>query len=410
MNIASLWVFNKTSTKLIEFLFVFGLTVSHYGVSYIYLGCLAFMYLLIIISKLIGDFDTSNLNLKTANILIPISIILSWFMFTSRSLHFDAAVESIVDSMVKFYDVFNLRMIPERSGIHYAVKAEMSMLWLIYKYLNIFILVCILIELLYLIYDFLNNKFPISYTRRQTVLYDLISIYFFIIIVASTFTPFRLGFDRILKIALVILSPYAVLGFMRSMEILKKFVICLNDHAKVSEINKTSITLFGLILVIYFMFSSGFIFKIFNDKIPPYAISIEQDNWISWHVYYQSEISGVLWTKKFSTSDYVATINAHPKKNPGLLSEYYKFLDVFDVQDIHIISINSKTRNLPLNVPIYLDKLTTIYKKISGYDPDIGIIYMDFSSSNIYTDYINNASKIYDSNKSWVCIKITKGG
>jgi len=203
-----------------------------------------------------------------------------------------------------------------------------------------------------------------------------------------------MGFDRSLQITLVILAPFAVIGCKYIFEILDRSLKLISQHVPVANPN-LSLKFFGLFLMIFLLFNSGFMFQAAGEDTPPYCIALDKDNWELWNTYYQSEVSGAEWIKRYSRSEKISTLWT----TSGLLTEYYKY-------DEDFVFFKYKTSHLPSDIPIYLGKIVAEKGKIPYKKEEKWVSYLELEESILYKEVLVKSNKIYDAGKCWIYYSI----
>ena len=95
--------------------------------------------------------------------------------------------------------------------------------------------------------------------------------------------------DRVLQITLLLLSPLAMIGW-----------ISLTSKFKVKM--ESSVKIFSVYLMIFFLFSSGVIFAINGDKIPPYCVALNKK--AGWPAPNEGEVIGAIWCEEYIDEKY----------------------------------------------------------------------------------------------------------
>ncbi len=340
----------NTRVRMLTILFLSMLPLSHYGVSHIFLFSLIFTLAISYIFRIKNA-------LPIISVFLFAILTIAWYIYTSKMYIFGTIVN------VGYHTVSSLIEItkPEiRSGVDYLTAPAPNVLWIIYKAISAILVLCIIIGVIRLIHSYLTRK-PIC----RDWCFGLIAIAFTSFILTLTFKGFELGMDRGLQIALTVLSPFAIVGFMT----------IFNTISKVTDI-ATATTVYKFIamyLCIFILFSSGLIHELAGDQIQ-YAIALNKNP--KWNVYDISEVEGARWLKTNSVGN-VAVINpwyAIKSRDGVLLAGYYSSKT--------IIKLSQNTIKLPNDVCIFLGKVTI--------------------REGIIRDKIDELNKIYSSGKSCI--------
>jgi len=236
-----------SSRKILFILFGASLVVSHYSLSYIFM---AFLILSVIILYLFKE-RKSQINIY-AVILFGV-ICLAWYVFVSSS----APLHSIVDlgkniyqnAIANFLDMFSRDVTP------YLTTPSQDTIHLINRivyYLMLFFTAVGSLRLL----PGRNNNFSREYLAFAVGSYALLA--------AAIIVPFfsqALGAQRIFYLAIIILAPFTILGVEDTLRMLWRLTR-FSNHDILRSFSKISMS---LLLALFFLFNSGFIFEVAHD-------------------------------------------------------------------------------------------------------------------------------------------------
>jgi len=271
---------NEVSKRILLIIFSSSLAISHYGTSYLVMFSLIFAGLFIAISDSnIVEYALNTLQskvIRSPNVVIRkipnhdnISLafitffcvfIFAWFIFISNSTIFVGLVGIGDHIRSTIADEF---LSPESSrGAYYIAKEMVSPLHQAYKIFQIsmqgFILIGFIGALLGR-YNFLFKKLNLGF-----------SLYWLSIcilgILVSGFAAMNPA--RLYQISLFILSPFAILGMNTVLSLVPQSLIEI-------KINNKHIII-SCILVVFFLFNTGFIFEVLNDHPDSLALSQEK--------------------------------------------------------------------------------------------------------------------------------------
>lgn len=304
---------NKMNRSFLFIVFGISLAVSHYGLSYIYMFCLIFAWLILVsmenpaIQKLGNDlyskFDryknkevttnpiASNIKNRTISstfVLLFTTFTLIWYMNVSSSSVFNIIVNisNHVASSI-FTDFLN----PEAAqGLDIIMRKMSSPVREVTKYLYLLTQFFIAIGIITLL---LKRRDPIF--ERFDKNYNAFSILNFLICISAIGLPYfasSLNTTRLYHITLLFLSPFCVLGA----EVVLKQISKLSDFIshpciKQSIIMQTPFKVLSVILVIFFLFNAGFIHEIVGDE--PASISLNSSMDLA--LFNENEVSGAMW-------------------------------------------------------------------------------------------------------------------
>lgn len=364
------------SRRIIIVMFSFSLVVSHYGVSYIFV---LMIVLSLVVLRILG-LEKSKMNMNYCIYFVILTV--SWYLYASSGSVFEVVVNIGQHTILSIRDV--IENPSERSGIGYATRIMPSLAWHIYKYIYIFVIFLISVGIIKSVHKLIRG----NACCNQDFL--IISTMFYLFLMASSIMTFGMGTDRISVISMVILSPFAVIGYF---SMFSKFS---SRFSRILEMQRFAIILLSLFLLVYSLFSTGAIFVILNDDTPIYAISLDRNNWKYWNAYESSEIAGAKWLKEHSATTKISTFNLRSTEVPGLLAGHYFFNRDF-------IYINEEKFDLDIIIgtPIFIDKSITTTRMIP-YRSDNRVEYKNIAESNVFINVINKSNRIYDTRTCWV--------
>lgn len=276
---------NKLSTgirKIFALIFGASLVVSHYGTSYLFLGCIIAGFIVLYIVKVLAKSNINEIDTKSpvdnfhrpnrsswlgieAKILSPIFIMIFivfcviWYLWQSESTTFNTMVNLGDNVLSNLITGFFKRDTSEAVSV---ISATRTPIHEIAKYLNLFTQLFIFIGVITLIRQWKQKPFPEEYMS--------LSISACIIAIAAIAIPYVSGAlhaARLYHVTLILLAPFCIKGAIdiKSFIIIRKFT----RHTSVK-------TLMSCILAIYMLFSVGFIYEITGDQ--PSSISLSKNS------------------------------------------------------------------------------------------------------------------------------------
>lgn len=245
-------------------LFSFGMIISHYGVSYIYMFSSLFVLgILFYVLKYKSKIFTIS------SVLLFTTMILSWYMYTASSVPFDSIVnigDHIYESI--FTDIFNpmaregteLMLIELPSPLHETTR--------ILHYITQFF---ITVGITKLILKHKEMKFNEEYTSFSIVNFGILIA----CIVIPTFSD-KLNMPRMYHLTLIFLAPFCIIGgeiiFGRLIKIVR-YIRYHNINQKYMEngtkrdVNQNTPKVFvSIILITCLLFNTGFVYEIAKDN------------------------------------------------------------------------------------------------------------------------------------------------
>lgn len=389
-----------------SFLFiVFGvsLAVSHYGTSYIYMFCLISAWLILALAmnpemqKLMSNFRSKFSRKKehTGGIPVPlkaysrirptfvllfITFTLTWYIYTSSSVAFDAIVHignHIISSIST--DFLN----PEAAqGLGLIIGETVSPLHSASKYLHLISQFFIFVGLITLVLKRKEMKFEKEY---RAFCYVNFAICF-----AGVALPYFanvLNTSRLYQITLIFLAPFCVIGAITVFKVLSKVV----KASWTDQCIRSSLKTLSLFFAIFLLFNSGWVYEIAEDH--PTSISLSQESiknygditdirnyYINWAYLPEQNIFGIDWLSKSGNDDFDVYADyfhkTHVLLSYGMIEDGYELL---------------KTSKVVGNSYFYLGYLNVRYGLMRSYSIH-GYIYWNITD---ILPLLLEANKIY---------------
>jgi uncharacterized membrane protein len=241
--------FNK---HFLFIIWIISLVVSHYATTYIFLVVLCCTYLFIKIFSV----RKSSLNLQT--ILFFGSFTLAWYIYISGA----TPIKSILDIGRKIaFTVMNEAFSGNSMdpSINTALGSGMFTLplWHFLGHLwQIGTQFFIILGFIYLILKFRSTKIDIVF-----IFFSIIGIVFLLVSMTVPFFASSLNMDRIYHIILIFISPLCIFGLLAFIRLSARIF-------RLDILNRSLIvsTLLVLLLVPYFLFNTGAIFEITENR------------------------------------------------------------------------------------------------------------------------------------------------
>jgi uncharacterized membrane protein len=298
--------------SILSVIFAFSLVVSHYGLSYIFMFSLLFVWFIIILNPLSekiatiifpqqGLFYKAQTELEYLRnnlfslryVALYFTLALTWYINISSSAAFNAIIYVWKNIRENIYELFN----PEvAQGMALLIKAPTTPLRNIQKILHIIAIIFIIIGIIKSLLR-KNNRKKFNREYLGFTLYSLIlSINSFILPLFAS----SINTTRLYHITLFFLSPFFVLGWTSFFTIFEKRISWVR--------NKFPWKMISIFLLIFLLFDTGFIYEIANDYPTSISISrnsVRESNDIrlkaSFHDAYntfEEDIYGVNWLSK----------------------------------------------------------------------------------------------------------------
>lgn len=310
--IVLLMIDNKLSQlqkTIMVIVFAMSMTVSHYGLAYIGIAFFGVGWILfkIIKSKTVINEEYNSTNTFTGTLVILyVVFLLSWYMYLSTGSNFNTIVyisNSLYSNLADFFN-FTTResLVGTALGLDFAHQSVSGKCFRIIQYLT---QLFIILGLLKTIVKPKIYKFKLEYIALSMVAVLIL----FCCISIPLFANY-LHVTRFYHIALITLSPFCILGgeilwqwlyrlFKSVLIRLKKWPLVLAQVDILSSKNNVFYSLFTVfILIPFFLFNTGFIFEITNEKYVPGTIpvSMSLSNYrVDFTDYYWKEAAGCKW-------------------------------------------------------------------------------------------------------------------
>ncbi|WP_394297485.1 DUF2206 domain-containing protein [Methanosarcina vacuolata] len=390
-------------------LFSASLVVSHYGLSYIYLGSILFSWCISVVIKAnrtffskffhkIYIFDAilsskSNFLVLSPNYVLLFSVLsLSWYIFTSHSSAFSLLIN--VNNHI-YNSIFTNFLDSKVTEGLYLVTLKTSLIHDVTKYLHIFTQIFISIGLLY-ISIIPNNLFNKDFL--------LISWIYFLIFIASIIIPSfssSLNTTRLYHIGLFFLAPFFIIGTIKFFSSIEKII----NH-RIDE--KVPIKFISVFLAIFLLFNSGFIYEITKDH--PTSISLSQksilrfgdesdimnfyDNYIP-----EEDLFGATWlslhrnnTYKLYSDDSVTPLKCNVLVSKGCISY------------LNIHALSKFTTVIPSDSYLFLRYVNVRENLIQYRSPSLFIKMPIICKTDNIDLLIDNNSKIYSNGANYIFV------
>jgi len=387
--------------RLLLIFFGFSIVVSHYGLTYFYMFYLIIAFILLnlarsntlvkIWGKLTGKFSKSHGTagppagstgiLRTAGtlnigfVMLIVVFGLAWYIYNTSGSTFIAVIrigEQIASNMTEFFN-------PEAMEPYILLATGLARPEVISTQRNVFLIIQYIIQfsivagVAYMLLNIQKAKFQsvyIAFTIGSAVL-----------LLTSVVLPYFAGFfnmDRIYHLSLFFLAPFCVLGVITVFRWLFRLV-----PLKAFRILNNGLFLrlaVILILIPYFLFTTGFIIEVTGDV----STSIALDPDMAYPRFNEQEVAGKTWLSS----------------NTGTSEQIYCAGDliVFLLNgDFHwgYREFFGETTQIPDDVCIYLDSLNVKRGEIKK-SPEEPTEYIKLQSSSFSEEVLAHRNKIYN--------------
>ncbi len=363
---------NSAGAKICFFIFGFGLVVSHYSMSLIFLVFILFAWIFFRLTK------NESFGLSSLHWLFFSIMMLVWYFFTSVSSVFMSILSVGSQLFSRFGDFFS----PASRGSEVfqglgleAVQSNWVLLSRIFAYATEFFIV---VGSILIIRRIWRAKFARSLSQTYFVFSLAAVIILVMCILIPTFAS-TLNMARFYHITLFFLAPLFVLGC----EVLTGFLVKRRKQLVVS-------LFVTIIIVSYFLFQTGFVYEVVKSaswSIPLSGYRMDK-TLLSYQGYIEeANVLGAQWIHKHA--------DLH---NIILYADYYsrdRELSSYGNIPNYYTNELTNTTVIPLDARalVYLSKLNVVYGRIARYDLanpsswNSSELEINFSEmSKIYTD------------------------
>lgn len=300
--------------RMLAIIFSFSLVVTHYGVSHLFMLFLLFSIVFVFFFREGGK---QNDIVRPSFGLLYSIITIGWFMYVAGGVTFNNVVSIGGHIYTNLFEI--LQSPPGRSGIGYATSEMPTMAWEIYKYLHYAFQVFIILGIAKLLLSIIRKKRLV-----QDVEFAAFSLASFSFLITSALITFSMGMDRAIQITLLLLTPFATIGFINLFQVLS-IIFGYSIHRKTSSKVKTRVDLpikiFSVFLAFFLLFNSGVIFEISKD---PFPALFNLNNSTEFPVYSTEEITGALWLENYAQNTHISSDD----RDELLLSEFFPRDDI----------------------------------------------------------------------------------
>lgn len=398
---------NSSVKSFLIVLFSLSLTVSHYGIAYLYFFSLLISWILLKVNELYRKFSHSNVKLKESDkrenvtiqadvdnlsnsnvkftlVLLVFVFTLSWYIYNSGSSVFESIIHIFENFMSSVHTgIFDPN---EVEGLRIATMETVSPLHLLNKYVHLVSLFFISIGILSMtikhLYPNINEKVFDEIKLNST--YFAFSIVLYIFCFSSLVFPSTssvMGTSRVYYACLILLSLFSVIGYTVIVNI--SYSLCLKGKS-VQYITRCKDS-FSIFLVIFLFLSSGFLYELAKDNSTSIGLNSSDKEYRV--VYNDGDFKGVTWLLKYIESNDSIYVGSSEK------FIMYEFLPKTKVNNF--LSSTSQIADSsyivldPLNLK---NQILDTYFRTSGFARE----YSELNKSVFFGKVLVFSNKIYD--------------
>jgi uncharacterized membrane protein len=381
---------NNIKKSFLFVIFGISLVVSHYGLSYIFMFSIIFVWIILNIIKrqfMQNIINKIYLKLKIKyyvfqerkKIIINSNLILlfilfnfTWYVYIADSSAFDSIIHYGNQVTINILDILN----PETSQALGVITGKTSsFLHVFYKGLHLLAQFLIIIGILTI---FFQGKLMNFFKE-----YKFFSYVSFIFLLAGIFMPYfssSLGVSRLYHILLFFLAPFCIIGGITTF----KIIIKLLRIKKIKNFETTTIKILSIFFGLFLLFNTGFIDEVMDDRPTSFVLNSSLD----YPDFNKKEVIGAIWLNNVREDNHIYA----DEYGKCLLKGYMWFLPKNITMNEESIKRNSNIyfRSYNIEKKSILISITnnTVQNKL-GY---ISIEKFINKKCKIYT---NNGSEIY---------------
>lgn len=352
------------SKSIMLILFGFSIIVSHYGLSYIFMGSLIALKGLIFLDSQIYHKEIKEQRINRTFVLLFVTFAISWYLYISSSSALNTVVliaDHIISSIAT--DFLNPQ---SAQGLSIIIMNTMSPLQSLNKYIHIITQFFISVG----IFDLLIRKNNMNFNKE----YFILCILYFALLIASIAVPYlgsSLNVSRLYQISLIFLAPFCIIGGI----VFLKISTSLIKITLINNYKKEYMKLLSLFLVGFLLLNTGFMYEVTDDD---QKTSISLSNVSDYPYFNEQEIICANWLSNKNT-------------NPAYADNYRSLLlrgimwGEYNVLQKHLPSI-------PKNSNVFIGTYNILTNRI--------LVPSEVSTNNVeYVDikiFTNSREKIYE--------------
>ncbi len=283
---------DKKFRSILLIIFLFSLTMSHYGLAPIFLAVLIGVYLLQFLyniykrNKIESKIDTINLTI----VLIFLTIVLIWYIYNNNSSVFI----SILGIFERIYNSILTSFLSSNSTQALTIIGmKVTFFNAITKYLYLLTQLLIVIGIM----GFLFNIGNINKRFKMKKEYFFFAILFLGICILSIIVPnfsSQLDTVRMFHITIIVLSPFLVIGFIL---ITEKFNLLIKSNISFFKTYKIkTFNIISIFLIVFLCLNTGLVQEIVKEPYKP-TMALSTNN--NPPLFNEKDISSAEWLNKY---------------------------------------------------------------------------------------------------------------
>lgn len=353
--------------------FSFGLVVSHYAVAYF---CMFFVFIVWMFTR--NKKNTKSTVGATSLFLIS-TLAFTWYIYSFTSAPFQFLVQNVHRMTSNFFQFFEGRdpMVLTALGLGEHISFVHDIGRFIFYVTEFFILLGFIKCVLH------RKKFKLDPFYFWALFASMCLLF---LSVTVPYFAVSLNMSRIYHIVLFFLAPAFVIGA----ETFFSFLPVAINRGRASE--RSGLIMISLVIVIYFLFQSGFIFALSDDVPTSPSLTTDKAKAVGLSLYnsftFGEEVFGARW------------ISVNIKRQSKVYCDFTSGTSVLKsygmLEDDQIYFLSNNTVIIGENAYVYLRHLNTIYKIMKDVEEGE---WISLQNSNILSMknriYANGGCEIY---------------
>ncbi len=367
---------SRTNKVMLYIIFGFSFAVSHYGMSYLFLFSIIFIYL-------IFPKKSKNDVIFTSKFVLLFSIFtLTWYVYVAEGSAIIAATRLGNHLKDSISELLNPQTV---EGMNVILRNELSPMRQITKYLFIVTQIFIGLGIFSTISSILDIKKKFQF-KKNYLNFSYINMLILILGIAVPYVASTLNSTRLFQIATIFLAPFSVIGGF----------IVINYTTRIG-IENSLIILSILFFSLFLLFNSGFIYEIAKEPSSSIALNYTAD----YPRFNEAEVLTAYWIKENiieKRKENIIEKNITVENDPKVYSDEYRDLLLSGMigEKNYLIGEGEEIITKPLpNSFIFLGKeniqnerMTVLTRNYKTHSIDLknSIYYKKFSNMNIIYD------------------------
>jgi len=365
---------NTASKTLLSVLFAFSMITSHYGLSYLFMLSLLLGWIILFLEK--RSLNVKGILISNEFILFYCVTAFAWYSYISGSSIFQWILtigNNILSNIMELGD-------PKSTALNIVTSKASSFLYEVTKALYMIVNFLILLGILALLLKCAEGKFD---KKKEYAIFSLSNFAFLLSGMLIPYFSNAIGTTRLYHISLLFLAPFSVVGGSFLWNRLQK-------KSKSFHTEKANfLKVLSLFLMVFLLFSSGFIYEIAHDR--PSSISLNGK--MDFPRFNCQEVAAAEWLKNEANMGIPAYSDLYRKP---LLDGTLGYAYYLRYPQITV---------LPHNVYLFLGHRNIVDGKLVLILRYGGAVTMDISNLTLYHAALLEGNRIYDNGDAGIVFR-----